>query len=379
MLQLRELARSLGELKAIWVEDKPDTVMGWTLALARKVQPSIQCVTVSSPEEFERLFAPDQHSGLIFDVKLQDRRDGISLANSVRDGYPILPIRFVTSFLHEYSERLQRVPRTNGIHGRDTLQGVVFDNFCAGFSAEVCAFRVFNHYRLGEMPITDFLKLPFQDALLQAHQVLFGKWTEQVMSENNYCWVAVFGTETIWGSESFVDYPTFDEKLELAKRYGAVPFVYARPIVSEEQLQSLGLLLSHYPRLQIWVDGRSGIADLDTGTNFTLVSDELADQEPLSTIQQGRHFGVDYSYRVNAKLLTVTGLDDGGSGVGPLRMPVAVVNNWDKSPWVRVNPDRHALLGRDLFAARKLEIKILSSADQQSVQTSVRDVFDDES
>jgi hypothetical protein len=69
--------------------------------------------------------------------------------------------------------------------------------------------------------------------------------------------------------------------------------------------------------------------------------------------------GEEYHYFV--KRVPVTVVDSMGLSESK-RLPVTVVQNWDDSTFVAVNPARQCLLGRDLFREFALELVLLNLA-----------------
>jgi hypothetical protein len=64
-------------------------------------------------------------------------------------------------------------------------------------------------------------------------------------------------------------------------------------------------------------------------------------------------------------------LEESTASTGPISMPVAIINDWKGSPWVKINPRRTGLIGRDVFAMESLSVQINSTAGRKGVTTKI--------
>lgn len=362
-------------VRALWLENEPHLVQGLVRSIRLRTNPVVECETVVSAASFHKAF-DDSYSAAVMDIKMSRSPDGITVARKVREHKKGLPIHFLTSFAPEYEGRLSQLPNLNGVHDRG-LVDKSFADFTQSFLTDAYAYAAFGQLNVATMTWDEFLASPSQDVILAAHARLFGRLASEQLAERGWSWLAIAGEEIRDGSASMLAFPTLHEKEQMAARFGRVPFVYARPIVSEEaeseEAHPHGNYVEHFPRLRIGIGPKEAVADLDTGTNQTVVSEELTQLEPATLEYEHVHLGKPYVYGINTRHVSFRGLDAGDPVVGPVRMPVAIVREWATSPWVKVNPKRGALVGRDLFALHTVAVQIESSGDRSKVTTWVRD------
>jgi hypothetical protein len=112
-----------------------------------------------------------------------------------------------------------------------------------------------------------------------------------------------------------------------------------------------------YPTVPLCVGAGSAgtqniVGDLDTGSHATLIDADLA-PEPGATWFSGRHLGHAFYWspgRVDVEIST------GPEQYVRKSLPIRLVRNWASSPFVRVNPTRKALAGRDFLRAFSLSL-----------------------
>jgi hypothetical protein len=113
------------------------------------------------------------------------------------------------------------------------------------------------------------------------------------------------------------------------------------------------------------------IADLDTGavevyTNAALLEGNGIVTFPLATLwRRGQHLG--QTYRYTRIPLQVALKADDGTEKGAIHS-VLCVRNWQQSPFVAVNPNRTALVGRSLCLATQVKITLDFAQHVTSVQ-----------
>jgi hypothetical protein len=91
------------------------------------------------------------------------------------------------------------------------------------------------------------------------------------------------------------------------------------------------------------------VADLDTGSHGTLIDDRIAhDRDGSHVWFSGSHLSHSFRWRPGRVSVEV-GLEGGERRT--VDLPVRWVADWASSPFVRINPARRALAGRDLLRA----------------------------
>lgn len=366
-----KLIADSGPAQVVWLENRPDLVQGWVNVMNR-VNPARMAVHVTgSVDEIQALPEHQRPDAWIVDLKLEQRIDGIGVAKRIRQADPVIPLRVVSSYIQEYADELETITNLTGIHDRNGLTDDPFADFRTRVEEDAIAYRLFQHLRISDVTWHQFLEHPYQKQLTKIHWRLFSSYVREYMGRRGWAWAVVCGNRIVSGSSKLSTFPDIEKKEEIALRYGRVPFVYTRPIVSEEGRSGLGHLLDHYPEVRVTVHGVTVHGNLDTGTSQTLVSDRVCTPELASVYEESVHFGKRYEYCVNRRSVIFGGTGPATSVLGPVDMPVAIVTDWSESPWVRVNPRRQALVGRDIFALESTEVRIRSSSDRKGVETQI--------
>ena len=370
MEQIAKLASKLGNVAAIWIENRPDLVEGYINSIRRYSNHSIDLHVATNHSKAEELADDLTPSGYVLDIKLSGDVDGITIAKRIRQRNRVIPIEFVTSYKNEYQRRLKEVDNVGGVYDRLSLKDELFDGFKKTLTEQLFSYRIYTHFDLENMTWLAFVKHPHREEIARAHSYLFSRMARTVMLNRSWNWVVICGDKSVTGGKSLSRFPSFEDKKELARKHGAVPFVYSRPIISEEG-GSLGALLDQYPKAIIGINGRQVLANIDTGTNQTMISDHVTDPEPGSVPEKGVHLGKRFEYYINKRSVTLQSVKNGKQSVGPIMMPVAIIDDWKTSPWIKINPRRGALVGRDIFAVESLSLQITSSAGRRGVSTTI--------
>jgi len=361
------LVGEVGNVSGLWLENKPDLVQGWINTFKRSSNPALELRGARDVREARERIEEECQSVYVVDIKLDREVDGITFARRVRRLDSLVPLYFVSSYLSEYESRLAGVPNVFGVHDRIDLRDECFQEFRADVIESGFAYAILKEYEVLLRDWESFVADDHRKAFATAHSMIFGRKVRRTLLRRGWVWGAVCGRRVVTGSKNLSTFPGLEEKRAIARRYGKVPFIYTRPVVSEEG--SLNVYLDHYPRLMLDVAGSEALADLDTGTNQTLVSDEVTEPDVVSVPERGRHLGKPYSYSVNRRMVKVRSSKVGGGSIGPLAMPVAIVADWRRSPWIILNPTRQALVGRDLFATARVDLRILSQGQRGRVET----------
>jgi hypothetical protein len=80
--------------------------------------------------------------------------------------------------------------------------------------------------------------------------------------------------------------------------------------------------------------------------------------------RKDRHLGMDYEWR---PCRAVVGVVDAAGGRRRAEMTVIAVRNWAGGPFVRVNANRRALVGRNLLMALGLRVLLLADSRETDV------------
>jgi hypothetical protein len=207
------------------------------------------------------------------------------------------------------------------------------------------------------------------------------RWLEEKFASLHAAWLMVLEGEVIGYGETMRDYPRVEQIREVGSRYGKRPFLFINDLVVavEESFSKWRATVyrdDFYPTVPITLHTDAGslslTADFDTGAASSFVDYDLLSEQAMLEIngedeeaEVSIHLGE--GFRFFSKSVTI---EVEASNEGRLRRNVfvACVLDWNRSPFVRINPRRSALAGRDLF----LQLKSRVLLDLGNRRTSVR-------
>jgi hypothetical protein len=172
-------------------------------------------------------------------------------------------------------------------------------------------------------------------------------------------WMMVVDGEVV-GCGKPQDYPSDTQLLELIrdKAGGKYPFYFDNPLermIEESTWHPTSISQDLYPTVLIRIgDPQDGKmieveADFDTGTHATRVGFEWAIHhgvaQPIRTdpIKKEFHLGEAYEYSPKRLQLEIVGESGAAKSIGT---EVCCVFGWQNGPFVKINPNRVALIGR---------------------------------
>lgn len=188
-------------------------------------------------------------------------------------------------------------------------------------------------------------------------------WLREQFKRRKAAWlVVVNGSIEAWG-ESLKDRPLAPQNVEVSQRTGKFPFVFVNDdyMAIEESGSAWSETIDpqdSYPTLPLTLGSSSQvvkiIGDLDTGAFDTFADYEFLRVKNLLQPATGdyyeiaRHLG--QTYQFVSKLLHVQ-LSTSSGKAHALDVMINCVPDWHASPFVKINPDRVALVGRDILRA----------------------------
>lgn len=205
-------------------------------------------------------------------------------------------------------------------------------------------------------------------------------WIERELDDRDAEWMLVIADEIVEWSDSLDNYPTSNKLEKLGKRYNLVPWVFVRPPLIEETSNVNGKSSwsalgrdDYYPTLmvvagnpgwdekQIRNSGQSIVADIDTGCNRLFLDynrvaeNRIVIRTVLSRLQRAEHLGRRFSFYVFDIRIGVCDI----SGKMKIRnFSSYCVLNWSHSPFCLINPNRKALIGRNLILDFPLRLEL---------------------
>lgn len=194
-------------------------------------------------------------------------------------------------------------------------------------------------------------------------------WITQKLQELNAAWIAVVNGEVERYSADLAEYPQEPDILEIYEKRGKFPFIFINKGLLAIEEGSSGWSRTvypdhHYPTAEIQIESSHLTlrltADFDTGSSELYANMDLLIYEGLILHSRrdvpdiGKHLG--NTYRFYVKLLCV-GIVSENSKVKvkkEKKFPVICVLDW--TPFMKINKDRQALVGRTLFLKLKPSI-----------------------
>jgi hypothetical protein len=215
----------------------------------------------------------------------------------------------------------------------------------------------------GENPPFDLAaKMPPQQRgrLLQELEQLNRKWLERKASELGARWLLVIDGEVVRFGKSPADILSDEEMEAICRKRGKLPLLFfpLRPVEETVRWHATQYANDAYPTLPLrvsnGVNGLDLVADFDTGASevyldaFTLEEHGVIHITDADAIYEAQHLGLPFDYVVKALRLGLIAEDGQAREV---QMFTVCVLNWRQSPFVAINPNRTALVGRDLCLA----------------------------
>ncbi len=174
-------------------------------------------------------------------------------------------------------------------------------------------------------------------------------------------WLMVIDGKITASGKTLSDYPTPEQLLEVCHRTGKFPllFINERVTAIEESASTWQTTLEledYYPTVPVKLRANEVetkvIGDLDTGAISTFVNYELLAQKNIIELlvqedaESSLHLNQSYAYlprRVEIEITLVSG------ETRSQKATIACVVDWQGSPFVKINPHRTALIGREVF------------------------------
>lgn len=359
-------------MRILWLEDRKSEVENYASTIRSKAKQPVFFRFASTYKTACKMIDSELFHCIIIDIRLRGGPDGIQFAIVVRQRNMLVPIFFVTSFQSEYAQALKEVFHVSGVFPKTDLFGTGFRRFYRLLIRRALEYAEYEKSGLDDMTFEQFLEHASQNELAKLHWHMNRSWIHEYMAKNNLAWIMVCKSEVVAQSETMDTFPDARQRMRYAKRHKGIPFIYGPRIVSEERIPSAPLYLEYYPIVPYSVAGSVKEGNLDTGTNISLMSDQVLKPQSAPTLQSDIHLDEEFYYSMQVSDIKLHDHGDQRTSI-PIRLPIAVVESWDRSPWVRVNPDRTAVFGRNLFAKKDLRIRLESHTSSKSMRTSVRE------
>jgi len=204
------------------------------------------------------------------------------------------------------------------------------------------------------------------------------KWLQEKFSSLNAVWLMVMDGQILAWGKTTKNYPKPAQIMELCQKTGKYPFIFINDdaMAIEESFSGWNQIKAHdfYPTVPVTLNSDSGsaklIADFDTGSAFSfvnydfLLTHKVVQHEFKEYVENSVHLGQPYECILKTVTATMTTIS--GEAVS-LKADVYCVENWPKRPFVKINPKRIALVGRNLL----LELKLCTLLNFDRRQTEI--------
>jgi hypothetical protein len=211
------------------------------------------------------------------------------------------------------------------------------------------------------------------DELEQRNRV----WLEWMRRTLQAEWLLVVDGKIVRYGASWNEYPSDDALEALIQQLGKVPLLFAAdPLIEETAWSPTRYPDDFYPTLSVTFQGLAGqgitlVADFDTGSRHTFADADLLQRQGvihllLTTLWAvGWHLNRPFRYTPKSLIVILTAADGTQKTAS---QTILCVRNWQQSPFVAVNPNRTALIGRSLCLATQAKILLDFARQVTSVQ-----------
>ena len=179
---------------------------------------------------------------------------------------------------------------------------------------------------------------------------------DEELRKRGAAWMVIVGDRVVADSKEVGPCPSADEVLAMGEREDRIAFLFEAPLVEEIPSTShWAPVATHdaYPTVPLAIEGEALVADLDTGSHATFVDGKHV-RHQVATWFEGRHLGQAFHWTPGRAEFAIS------AGGAQLRreIPTRFVHAWDESPFVRINAQRRALVGRDFMRAFGLRLRL---------------------
>ena len=354
-------------LRALWIDDQPHSINNYRRILRQEKCP-LELDTAKSLQEASKKLQSGGFSAVIVDCRMDEHDVSVngaefllSLNKSRRD----LPTFVHSAYSDEPRYRIY-LDESYAVAIHSKTHDFDVPLLKEPFFAEIVR-RAENYFSVKDIyperiEFGNYMRDPGNFAKdIKDHWKKHGHWITVEMKRHGYLWV--YWPEVVKGSKDLFEFPGETEIREIGKRHNLIPFAYSQPLLPEdtpaagpEKNWSKTLYENdYYPTLKVQVNAHELVDDFDTGAVQTLVSDELIEKGMINFSAQSTHLGVPFNYFSTKATVRIKD----SMGVEQVReVVVAVVEDWENSPFKGVNPNRRTLFGRDLLRAFPFEVSL---------------------
>jgi hypothetical protein len=307
---------------------------------------------------------------LLMKKERRERKSGVTFIEAIRNKNEDVPIFVYSAYLHdkEFQTALDQIPKIMGCIEKPLPSEPDNEAFATKDAFATSAFLYRNqiiwfslHRPLLNMSFQNLIHTPAREVVSLKQKVWRSNetWIRAQLSQSGKRWLMICGDEAI-ASSIMTNFPSKELIRDIGLATNKVPLVYiAPPPIEESNWHSVCQRGDCYPTVRVSIDGTELVDDFDTGSSITHVSSDLLDfDKDVDAIQTAYHLGERFDFFM--RRATVGIQDDRNKKKRAAELSIAVVFDWRKSAFVKVNPDRSALIGRDILLAFKLRAMLNS-------------------
>lgn len=206
-------------------------------------------------------------------------------------------------------------------------------------------------------------------------------WVREQFSKRNAAWLVVVNGEVLAAGETLKNLPLGPQHVETSQRTGKFPFVFINDdhMTIEESAShwhETNVAADFYPTIPMRLESAANtfkiVCDFDSGASHSFIdydflrAENLVHPEEDDYYEISRHLNQPYFYI--AKTLSVQ-LSSHQGKVFALTTKLYCVPDWQDSPFVKINPNRVALVGRDVLLALKPKVLLDFDALRTEIQS----------
>jgi len=222
------------------------------------------------------------------------------------------------------------------------------------------------------------LSIKERGAMQRRLKELNREWLQERFASLNAFWLMIVDGQIVASGTTKKDYPKPTRIMEVCRQTGKYPFIFIndKALAIEESSSAWNRIDANdfYPTIPLSLNSDFGsatlIADFDTGAASSFVSydfllaHKVVQRDAREYVENSVHLSQTYEFiskTITVKMTTISGKEV------VLETDVYCVENWTRSPFVKINSQRLALIGRDLL----LELKLCTLLNFDRRQTEI--------
>lgn len=371
---------SIANLPILWMDDKPEHIKDYVRTLEVEKSP-ISVEVSTSIADAERKLKQKKYLALVIDCQMDDNdrsQNGADFLLDINAKIRTLPTFVYTAFRTEtlYKESLERSYAIAIAEKTDTFETPLHSNpFFAAIIRSAQNFLEVKDLKPEKIQFERYIADPNSyKSDVEAHWQRHKNWITKEIARIGWIWGVVCGENIVAGSADLFDFPTEEELMKIGKSNNLIPFAYS--FSHDPEMSELGIgknLIGwsmiaekdYFPTFRLTMAGNEITDDFDTGAHQTQVSDDLIPKGILDAVQSKNSLHLGESYSFFTKKIDVK-VSDNDLTHDSRKIAVRIIRDWVNSPFVKINKNRRALIGRDIL--RAFDLRVLLDSHKKETQ-----------